>query len=186
MQIEINQVKKGFSLELNGELYNVIDREHVKPGKGGAFVRVRLKNVKLGTIIGRTFRSGERLETAYIEKKNIQYLYSSKGSYNFMDRDTYEQIHFDRDQLGGVVDYLKENAEVTALVYKNKIIAVEPPIFVDLKIVSTEPGIRGDTSRAGTKPAKTETGMKILVPLFINEGEIVRIDTRSRQYVGRA
>ena len=186
MQAGIKQVKKGFSIELGGEAYYVVDREHVKPGKGGAFVRTKLRNIKLGTIVDRTFRPDEKVEVAHIEKKNIQYLYSTKDTYEFMDHDTYDQMTFHREQLGNVVNYLKENVEVTALVYKNEIIALEPPIFIDLKILSTEPGIRGDASRAGTKPAKTETGMTILVPLFISEGEVVRIDTRTGEYAGRS
>ncbi len=186
MQLDIKQIKKGFAVELDGEVYYVIDRQHVKPGKGGAFVRTKLKNIKQGAVIDRTFRPTERLEVAYIEKKNIQYLYSSNDTYEFMDHDTYDQITIDREQLVGIIDYLKENIEVTALVYKGRIIALEPPIFIELKIVSTEPGIKGDTSRAGTKPAVTETGMTVLVPLFVNEGEMIRVDTRTGKYAGRA
>ncbi len=186
MKIAINQVKKGMGIEVDGEVYFVIDSEHVKPGKGGAFVRTKLKNIKLGTIVDRTFRPNDKLEIIYIEKKTIQYLYSSKDTYEFMDRDTYDQISLQRDQIGDMIPYLKEDLEVTALVYKNKIITLEPPIFIDMKIVSTEPGVRGDTSRAGTKPAKTETGIGIQVPLFVNEGDTVRIDTRTGGYVERA
>lgn len=186
MRVGINQIKKGLSIELDGEVYYVIEHAHVKPGKGGAFLRTKLKNIRLGTVVDRTFRPNDTVEVAYIEKKNIQYLYSSNDTYEFMDHDTYDQITLYRDQLGDVVNYLKENLEVTAFVYKNNIIALEPPIFIDMKIVSTEPGIRGDTSRAGTKPATTESGMTILVPLFINEGDVVRIDTRTKEYVSRA
>lgn len=186
MQVEINQIKKGFAVELNGDVYYIVDHQHVKPGKGGAFVRTKLRNIKTGNVIDRTFRPNEKLEVAYIEKKNIQFLYSSHDTYEFMDHGTYDQVSMHRDQLGDVIKYLKENMEVTALVYKNRIIALEPPIFIDLKIVTTEPGIRGDTSRAGTKPATTETGITILVPLFISEGEVIRIDTRTGEYVSRA
>ncbi|MBU3912157.1 MAG: elongation factor P [Candidatus Omnitrophica bacterium] len=185
MQIDINQIKKGHAVELKGEAYYIIDRQHVKPGKGGAFVRLKLKNIKLGTVVDRTLRSGEKMELVHIEKKNIQYLYSSHDMYEFMDRDTFDQISMHKDQLGEVIDYLKENFEATALVYNKNVIALEPPIFVDMKIVSTEHGIRGDTSRAGNKPAITETGMSITVPLFINEGDVVRIDTRTKEYTGR-
>lgn len=186
MKVPITQTKNGTTIELNGEVYSVVNYEHVKPGKGGAFVRLKLKNIKLGTVINKTFRATEKVEIAYIEKKNLQYLYSSHDTYEFMDHDTYDQIALHKDQMGDVINYLKENMEVTAVVYKNTIIGLEPPIFIDMKIASTEPGIRGDTSRAGTKPAKTETGMTIAVPLFINKGDIVRIDTRTGQYVGRA
>ncbi|MFC1666651.1 elongation factor P [Candidatus Omnitrophota bacterium] len=186
MQIGLNQMKNGLSIGLDGEIYSVVSCKHVKPGKGGAFMRTKLKNLRSGAVVDKTFRPNEKIEIAYIEKKTIQYLYSSKDLYEFMDHDTYDQITLHREQLGDVVNYLKENAEVSALVYKNKIIALEPPIFIDLKIVSTEPGIRGDTSRSGTKPAKTESGMTVLVPLFINEGDVVRIDTRTKEYTGRA
>ncbi|NQV04139.1 MAG: elongation factor P [Candidatus Omnitrophica bacterium] len=186
MQVSINQTKKGFAIELKGELYHIIERDHVKPGKGGAFVRVKLKNIKLGTTIDRTFKPDEKVKIAYIEKKNLQFLYSSHDTYEFMDHDTYNQISLHREQLGDVAGYLKEGTEVTVLTHKDKIIALEPPIFINMKIASTEPGIRGDTSRSGTKPAKTETGMTILVPLFVNEGDIVRMDTRTGEYAGRA
>jgi len=186
MQVGINQTKKGYAIELKGELYHIIERDHVKPGKGGAFVRVKLKNIKLGTVIDRTFKPDEKVKVAYIEKKNLQFLYSAHDTYEFMDHDTYDQISLHREQLGDVASYLKEGTEVTALTYKDKIIALEPPIFINMKITSTEPGIRGDTSRSGTKPAKTETGITILVPLFVNEGDIVRVDTRTGEYSGRA
>jgi len=186
MQVGVNQIKNGMGIELDGKLFYVTEWQHVKPGKGNAFVRMKLKNLQLGTVINKTFRPDEKLTIAHIEKKNIQYLYSSKSLYEFMDQKTYEQLTLHREQLGKVINYLKENMEVTALVYKNDIITLEAPIFIDLKIASTEPGIRGDTSRAGTKPAKTETGLTIQVPLFINEGEMVRIDTRSDKYTGRA
>ncbi|MBU4149107.1 MAG: elongation factor P, partial [Candidatus Omnitrophica bacterium] len=126
MQIDINQIKKGHAVELSGEAYYVIDREHVKPGKGGAFVRLKLKNVKLGTVVDRTLRSGEKMEMVYVEKKNIQYLYSSHDLYVFMDHGTFDQISLSKDQLGDVINYLKENLEITALVYKNNVIALEP------------------------------------------------------------
>ena len=186
MQIDINQIKKGHAVKLKGEVYYVVDRQHFKPGKGGALVRLKLKNIKLGTVVDRTLRSGEKMELVHIEKKNIQYLYSSHDMYEFMDRDTFDQISIHKDQLGEVIDYLKENFEATAFVYNKNVLALEPPIFVDMKIVSTEPGVRGDTSRAGNKPAITETGMSIAVPLFINEGAVVRIDTRTKEYAGRA
>ncbi|MBU4342743.1 MAG: elongation factor P [Candidatus Omnitrophica bacterium] len=185
MQQDVNQAKKGFAVILNNDLYYVIDHQHVKPGKGGAFVRLKLKNIEHGNVVDRTFKSGEKIEVAYIEKKIIQYLYSSKDVYEFMDHDTYDQIALNGNQLGDMVNYLKENIEVTALMHDNKVLSLEPPIFIDMKITSTEPGIRGDTSRAGTKPATTETGMTITVPLFVNEGDVVRIDTRTKEYVSR-
>ena len=186
MQIGINQVKNGLTIELDNDVYCVVDSEPVKPGKGSAFLRTKLKNMRLGTTINRTFRSNEKIEVAYIDKKNMQYLYCSHDMYEFMDHETYEQLSIHRDQLGDVVNYLKENIEMTAIIYKNKVIAIEPPTFIDLKIISTEPGVRGDTSKAGTKPAETETGLVVTVPLFINEGDVIRVDTRTNEYTGRA
>jgi len=164
----------------------VVEWQHVKPGKGNAFVRMKLKNIQLETLINRTFRTNDKLEVAHIEKKNIQYLYSAKDTHEFMDQETYEHVTLHREQLGHVINYLKENMEVTAIVCKDNIVSLEMPIFIDMKIVSAEPGIRGDTSKAGTKPAKLESGMTVNVPLFIDEGDVVRIDTRTDKYVGRA
>ncbi len=184
MQVGINDIKNGLSVEIEGQVYYVVSYENVKPGKGSAFVRTKLRNIKTGAILERTFRN-EKIETADIDKRTFQYMYTSGDIYEFMDRDTYDQIALHRDQLGEVGYYLKENIEVTALIYKNQVLTLEPPIFMDLKIVATEPGIRGDTSKSGNKPAKTETGFIVSVPLFISEGDVVRIDTRTKGYVGR-
>lgn len=184
MQVGINAIKNGLSIELEGEVYYVVSYENVKPGKGSAFVRARLKNIKTGAILERTFRN-EKIEAVDIDKKTFLYLYKSGDTYEFMDHDTYDQMALHRDQVGQVENYLKENMEVTALVYKGQVLTLEPPIFIDLKIVSTEPGIRGDTSKSGNKPAKTETGFIVSVPLFVIEGDVVRIDTRTKEYIGR-
>jgi elongation factor P len=184
MQAGINDIKNGLSIEMEGEVYYVVSYENVKPGKGSAFVRTRMRNIKTGAVIERTFRN-EKIETADIDKKTLQFMYSSGDIYEFMDIDNYEHVSLHKDQLGEVGNYLKENLEVIALVYKDKIITLEPPMFMDLKIIETEPGIRGDTSKSGNKPAKTETGLIVSVPLFINEGDIVRIDTRTKGYTGR-
>jgi elongation factor P len=186
MEIGINQIKNSLTIEFEAEVYTVVECEHVKPGKGGAFVRTKLKNIRLGNIIERTFKSNDKVEVAFIEKKGLQYLYSADDVYEFMDHETYDQISLHKDQLGEVINYLKENLEVTAIVHNDKVLTLEPPIFIDMKIISTEPAIRGDTSKAATKPAKIETGMVIDVPLFVNEGDMVRIDTRTKEYVGRA
>lgn len=185
MQIDVNQMKRGVNIDLGDGVYCVVDTEHVKPGKGGAFIRAKLKDITSGLVIERMFRTNDKVNMAHVEKRNLQYLYSANDIYEFMDCDTYDQIGLHRNQLGNVVNYLKENLEVTAIVYQDKIMTLEAPIFIDLKITSTEPGIRGDTSRAGTKPAKTESGTTILVPLFINEGDIIRVDTRTGEYVSR-
>lgn len=184
MQAGINDIKNGLTIELEGAVYYVASYENVKPGKGSAFVRTKLKNIKTGAVIERTFRN-EKIEIVDIDKRTFVYMYTSGDIYEFMDHDTYDQIALHRDQVGEVVNYLKENMEATALIYKGQVLTLEPPIFIDLKIVGTEPGIRGDTSRSGNKPAKTETGFIVSVPLFINEGDVVRIDTRTKGYVGR-
>jgi elongation factor P len=184
MQVGINDIKNGLGIELEGEVYYVVSYENVKPGKGSAFVRTKLRNIKTGAILERTFRN-EKIETAEIDKRTFQYLYASGDMYEFMDHDTYEQMSLHRSQVGEVVNYLKENLEATALIYKGNVLTLEPPIFIDLKVAETEPGIRGDTSKSGNKPAKTETGLIISVPLFVSEGDVVRIDTRTKEYVGR-
>src|SRR3989338_2705356 len=184
MQAGINDIKNGLTIELEGTVYYVVSYENVKPGKGSAFVRTKLKNIKTGAVLERTFRN-EKIETAEIDKRTFQYLYTAGDTYEFMDHDTYEQMSLHRDQVGEVVNYLKENLEATALIYKGRVLTLEPPIFIDLKIVATEPGIKGDTSKSGNKPAKTETGFIVSVPLFVIEGDVVRIDTRTKQYAGR-
>lgn len=184
MQVGINEIKNGLSMELDGTVYYVVSYENIKPGKGSAFVRTKLRNIKTGSILERTFRN-EKIETADIDKRIYQYLYTSGDTYEFMDHDTYDQIALHRDQMGEVLNYLKENMEATALIYKDQVLTLEPPMFMDLKITETEPGIRGDTSKSGNKPAKTETGLIVSVPLFISEGDVVRIDTRTKSYVGR-
>jgi elongation factor P len=184
MQAGINDIKNGLSIELEGEVYYVVSYENVKPGKGSAFVRTRMRNIKTGAVIERTFRN-EKIETAEIDKKTLRFMYSSGDIYEFMDIDNYEHVTLHKDQLGEVGNYLKENLEATALVYKDKVITLEPPMFMDLKIIETEHGVRGDTSKSGNKPAKTETGFIVSVPLFINEGDVVRIDTRTKGYTGR-
>ena len=184
MQAGINDIKNGLSIDLEGEVYYVVSYENVKPGKGSAFVRTKLRNIKTGAVLERTFRN-EKIETAEIDKKTLQFMYSSGDIYEFMDIDNYEHVTLHKDQLGEVGNYLKENLEATALVYKDKVITLEPPMFMDLKIIETEHGVRGDTSKSGNKPAKTETGLIVSVPLFINEGDVVRIDTRTKGYTGR-
>jgi len=163
----------------------ILGFQHHKPGKGGAFVRTRLKNVRLGTVIDRTFRAGETLEDVYVEEKKYQYLYHD-DRYHFMENETYEQISLSGAEMGEAKKFIKENTYITALTHKDRILNIKLPTFVNLKIVETEPGLRGDTVKAGTKNAKLETGAVVQVPLFINSGEIVTIDTRTAKYVGRA
>jgi len=184
MLVGINDIKNGLSVELEGAVYYVVSYENVKPGKGSAFVRTKLKNIKTGAILERTFRN-EKIETVDIDKRTFQYMYTAGDVFEFMDHDTYEQMALQRDQVGEVINYLKADLEATALMHKGQVLTLEPPMFIDLKIVSTEPGIRGDTSKSGNKPAKTETGFIVSVPLFVSEGDVVRIDTRTKSYVGR-
>lgn len=181
----INQLRKGLKIELDGEPYLVIDFLHVKPGKGGAFVRTKLKHMATGSVIDRTFHSGEKVDTPNLEEREMQYLYKEGGNYYFMDNTTYEQISLLEEQLGERKDFLKENITITVLFYNGKPMGIELPTFVELTVVSTEPGLRGDTAAGGSKPAKLETGAVVQVPLFIDESDIVRIDTRTGEYVKR-
>lgn len=177
--------RKGLKIEFNGEPYVIVDFQHVKPGKGGAFVRTRLKNLITGNVIDHNFRAGEKVPIPELEEKEMQYLYSESDEYYFMDTNTYEQIMLTKDQLGDAVGYLQEQILVKVLYFKGKPIGVEVPTFVELKVVDTEPGIRGDTVSGGSKPAVLETGKVVQVPLFINVGDIIKIDTRTGSYVER-
>ncbi|MFH1753171.1 MAG: elongation factor P [Candidatus Omnitrophota bacterium] len=184
--ISPNDLRNGLVIKIDGELYTVIQSQHYKPGKGGAFVRTKLKSLKRGTLIDRTYRESEQLEEAFIEEKKLQYLYHSDGSYNFMDNVTYDQFHIDKALIGDGINYLKENMEVSVYTYKDEIVSVFLPASVELKVTETEQGIRGDTARGGNKPALVETGLRVGVPLFINIGDIIKIDTRTGKYTGRA
>lgn len=177
--------RKGLKIELNGEPYVIVEFLHVKPGKGGAFVRTTLKSMITGNVIDRTFRSGEKVDKPNLEEKVMQYLYESDGQFHFMDTETYEQSFLTSEQLGDARSYLQENVTVTVLFHDNKPIGVEVPIFVELTVASTEPGIKGDTAGGATKPATLETGMTVQVPLFVNEGDILKIDTRTGKYIER-
>lgn len=177
--------RNGTRLELDGEPYYIVEFQHVKPGKGGAFVRTKLKNYRTGNVLDRTFRSGERFEEPNLEERDMQFLYASGESYTFMDTETYEQFSYDKKQLGENADLLKEDMTAKILVYHHEPIAVELPIFIELKVVDADPGVRGDTASGGTKPAKVETGAIIKVPLYLEVGEVIKIDTRTREYVER-
>ena len=178
--------RKGLKIELEGEPYVIADFLHVKPGKGGAFVRTKLKSLVTGNVIDRTFRSGEKVQTPALDERNMQYLYKEGQVYNFMDSDTYEQLTLTADQLGEDSNFLKENIQVRIVFHNGKPIGVELPFFVELIIVKTEPGVRGDTARGGSKPATVETGAVIKVPLFLNEGDVIKVDTRTGEYIERA
>lgn len=184
--ISTNQFKSGLFIKLNGGLFMIINFQHHKPGKGGAFVRTRLRNMKSGSVIDRTFRAGETVEDIFVEEKKYQYLYSADGHYHFMDNSTYEQISLTEDKIGPAKRFLKESVEVALSMYDGNILSMTLPTFINLEVAETEPGVRGDTVKAGTKNAKLETGATIQVPLFINTGEIITIDTRTGKYIGRA
>lgn len=183
--ISAGDFRKGVTFEYDGSVYSVVDFQHVKPGKGAAFVRTKMKNVVTGQVLERTFNPTEKVEEAKIERKEMQYLYNEGGIYYFMDMETYEQIPLNYDQVEEAMKYVIENMMVSIQFYKGKAFSVLPPMFVELNIVECEPGIQGDTSKAGTKPAKLETGLVIQVPLFVNNGDRIRIDTRTGSYMER-
>jgi elongation factor P len=177
--------RRGLKIEVDGTPYVIVEFQHVKPGKGGAFVRTKLRNLITGGVIDKTFRAGEKVEKPDLEEKNMQYLYSEGNQYYFMDTETYEQTFLTQEQLGESKNFLQENINVSILYYQGNPIGVELPIFVELEVKKTEPGVRGDTATGGSKPATLETGAVIQVPLFINEGDKVKIDTRTGEYIER-
>jgi elongation factor P len=180
-----NDLKKGMILKLDNELYAVLWYQHHKPGKGGAIVRVKLRNVLRDTVLERTFRAGEPLEDVFVETKEMQLLYLEDEQYVFMDNENYEQYHVPAGIIGDNSKYLKNEMVCNLSIYEGSIIAVEPPMFVDLEITETDPGVRGDTVSGGSKPAKVETGAVVQVPLFVGIGEKIRIDTRDDRYIER-
>ncbi|MFB3108126.1 MAG: elongation factor P [Candidatus Binatia bacterium] len=183
--ISTSEFRNGTRLELDGVPYYIVGFQHVKPGKGGAFVRTKLKNLKTGGVLDRTFRSGEKLEEPNVEECEMQFLFSSGDSYTFMDTSTYDQFAYEKRSLGEKTDLLKEETIVKILLYRGEPISVELPIFMELKIAETDPGVRGDTASGGTKPAVLETGATLKVPLYLEAGEVIRVDTRTRVYVER-
>jgi len=183
--ISAGDFRKGVTFEFEGNIYNVVDFQHVKPGKGAAFVRTKIKNIITGQVLERTFNPTEKVEEAKIERKEMQYLYNEDGIYYFMDMETYDQIPLNYDQVQEAMKYVIENMMVSIQFYKGKAFSVLPPMFVELNITDCEPGIQGDTSKAGNKPATLETGLVIQVPLFVNNGDRIRVDTRTGSYMER-
>ena len=177
--------RKGVTVEIDGVVWSISDFQHVKPGKGAAFVRTRLKNVMTGAVLERTFSPTDKYPLAHIETKDMEYLYSDGELYYFMDIETYEQIPLNFEQVEDAIDFIKENDQVKMRFYKGNAFSVEAPNFVELKVTQTEPGFKGDTATGTTKPAVVETGYHIAVPLFVNEGDIIRIDTRTGEYMSR-
>ncbi|MDD2261033.1 MAG: elongation factor P [Clostridia bacterium] len=184
--ITAGDFRNGITFEMEGIVYQIIEFQHVKPGKGAAFVRAKIRNVKSGSIVERTFNPSDKFELARMEKKDMQYLYSDGDLFYFMDVETYDQIPLNRNQLGDSLKFVKENETVQILSYKGEVFGIEPPNFVVLEITHTEPGYAGNTAQGATKPATVETGAQIKVPLFINVGELVRVDTRTGEYMERA
>jgi elongation factor P len=185
MAMDTSQFRNGVKIELDGEPYAITYFQHVKPGKGGAFVRTKLKNLRTGRALERTFRSGEKVEEADVEERRMQYLYQDGEQLVFMDAGTYDQLPFSREQVGDARLYLKENLDVDVLFWRGRPIQIELPAFVEVKVARCDPGVRGDTASGATKPATLETGAVLQVPLFLKEGEIIRVDTRTGEYVER-
>jgi elongation factor P len=184
--ISTNEFRTGVTIEVDGEIYTVIEFQHVKPGKGAAFVRSKLKNIKTGGVQEKTFRAGEKVARAHIDRREMQYLYNSGDQYTLMDMETYDQMNLSEDQLGDAVKYLKENMELIVHLYQGIPVGVDLPNSVVLEVIETDPGFRGDTATGGSKPAKLETGVVVQVPFFINVGDALKIDTRTGQYIERA
>ena len=185
IMISAGDFRNGITFEMEGNVYSIIEFQHVKPGKGAAFVRTKIRNVITGSVTERTFNPSDKYPPAFIERKDMQYLYEDSGLYYFMDIESYEQIPISKDLLDDNFKFVKENMECKVASYKGNVFAVEPPNFVELVITQTDPGFKGDTATNATKPAIMETGAEIKVPLFIEEGEIIRIDTRTGEYMAR-
>ena len=183
--VSAGDFRNGLTIEYEGNVYQVIEFQHVKPGKGAAFVSTKLKNIKSGGVVEKTFRPTEKCPQAHIERKEMQYLYSDGDLYHFMDVETYDQIALSEDQVGETLKFVKENEMVKILSHNNEVFAMEPPLFVELEITETEPGFKGDTSTGATKPATVETGALVYVPLFVEIGDVIKIDTRTGEYLSR-
>ncbi|MBT9172792.1 MAG: Elongation factor P [Syntrophomonadaceae bacterium] len=183
--ISTSDFRTGLTIEIEGEIYTITDFQHVKPGKGAAFVRTRLKNIRSGSVTERTFRAGEKVERALMERRPMQFLYVAGDDFYFMDTESFEQLTINREQLGNDTKFLKENMDIAVVLYQDQVIGTELPTAVELTVTDTEPGIKGDTASGGSKPATLETGLVVQVPFFISVGDVLRIDTRSGEYIER-
>ena len=183
--ISAGDFKNGVTLEIDGNIVQIIEFQHVKPGKGAAFVRTKLKNIISGGVVEKTFRPTEKFPAARIERSDMQYLYSDGDLYNFMNMETYDQIALNADAIGDALKFVKENDMVKICSHNGNVFAVEPPLFVELEIIETEPGFKGDTAQGATKPATVETGAVVYVPLFVEQGDKIKIDTRTGEYLSR-
>ncbi|MBQ6639206.1 MAG: elongation factor P [Lachnospiraceae bacterium] len=184
--VSAGDFRNGITIELEGNVFQIIEFQHVKPGKGAAFVRTKLKNIKSGGVVEKTFRPTEKFPQARIDRKDMQYLYADGDMYNFMDTETYEQIALTAEEIGDALKFVKENEMVKMCSHNGSVFAVEPPLFVELEITETEPGFKGDTATGASKPATVETGAQVNVPLFVEIGDRIKIDTRTGEYLGRA
>ena len=183
--ISAGDFKNGLTIELEGNVYQIVDFQHVKPGKGAAFVRTKMKNIKNGGVVEKTFRPTEKFPPAHIERTDMQYLYTDGDLYYFMDVETYDQIALSKDDIGDALKFVKENEMVKLCSHNGSVFSVEPPLFVELKITDTEPGFKGDTATGATKPAVVETGATVSVPLFVEQDDVIKIDTRTGEYLSR-
>lgn len=184
--ITAGDFRNGMTFEMDGNVLQIVEFQHVKPGKGAAFVRTKYRNVITGAVLERTFNPSDKFPTAFVERKDMQYLYADGDLYYFMDTESYEQLPIDKHKLGNSFAFVKENMEVKVLSYKGNVYGIEPPNFVELEVTETDPGFKGDTATNATKPATLETGAEIKVPLFIEQGDKVKIDTRTGEYMERA
>ena len=184
--MDTSDFRNGLSIIVDGEIYTIVEFQHVKPGKGGAFVRSKLKNARTGAVTDKTWRAGEKMEQAVLERKPMQFLYAREGEYHLMDMETYDQITVDKSAFGEAAKYLKENEGVSVLTHEGKVISAELPFTVELAVAETDPGVRGDTASGGSKPATLETGAVVQVPFFINVGDKIKVDTRTDAYLERA
>ena len=183
--ITAGEFRNGVTFESDGKILQIIEFQHVKPGKGAAFVRTKTRNVITGAVLERTYNPNDKYPTAFVERKDMQYLYADGDLYYFMDMETYEQLPIDSHKLGDSFAFVKENMEVKVLSYKGNVFGIEPPFFVELEVVETDPGFKGDTATNATKPATLETGVEVRVPLYINEGDLIQVDTSDSSYLGR-
>ncbi|MFV0519849.1 MAG: elongation factor P [Lachnospirales bacterium] len=184
--ISASEFRNGVTVEFEGQIFVIQEFQHVKPGKGAAFVRAKIKNLVTGSTVERTFRPSEKMPKAHIDRNDMEYLYNDGELFHFMDIETYEQIVVNASEIGDSLKFVKENDVVKILAYQGKVFGIEPPLFVELNIIETEPGFKGDTAQGATKPAVVETGATVYVPLFIENGEKIKIDTRTGEYLGRA
>lgn len=183
--VSAGDFRNGLTVEIDGNVYQIIEFQHVKPGKGAAFVRTKLKDIINSGVVEKTFRPTEKFPTARIERREMQYLYNDGDLYNFMDTENYEQIALSNDTVGDALKFVKENEMVKVCSYNGSVFAIEPPLFVELEITETEPGFKGDTATGASKPAVVETGASVSVPLFVNQGDVIKIDTRTGEYLSR-